>query len=505
MVRGTTPKSGFRGALALAALLALPGTAAPQAPGLSLADAVEIARRNNPAFLSVRNDAGPADWDVRQAYAGILPTASASVSGQYQAPGTPNFGIFTADELGIGKTPSYYYSSYRLGLNLSLSPGTLFEMRRARAARQATDATIDAQGFQLASEVTVAYLSALRARDAVVLTERQVAEAEATLESARARVEVGEAIPLEERQAQVGHGRAQVALLRARNLEETELNRLAQQLGVQLPADVSLTSEFEVFEPQWSAEALVAEAMAAHPQLVAARASASAARAGLRQQQGNYLPSLSLSAAWSGFARETGDPDRLIQDARDQVASSRDNCEFWNRVSSGLSEPLPGRPQNCSEIVLTPDMEQRILERNDAFPFDWNDQPLTVTATVSLPIFTGFSRQLQVAQARNRAEDAEYQRRAAELEVRTRVAERLSGLRTAYDTYQIELQNHEAAEGQVDLARERYRLGAGTFLDLLNAQAIQAQADGDLLNARYSFHEQLVALEAAVGRPLERR
>lgn len=505
MHRGTTLKNGARVAIAVAAVATLPAASAAQAPTLSLQEAVDIARRNNPAFLSVRNDAGPADWDVRQAYAGVLPTASASVSGQYQAPGTPNFGIFTADELGIGKTPAYYYSAYRLGLNLNISPSTLFEMRRARAARQATDANIDAQGFQLASDVTVAYLGALRATDAVALAERQVAEADETLELAQARVDVGEAIPLDARQARVGMGRARVTLLQAENLEESQLRRLAQQLGVQLPDTVALTSEFEVFEPYWQLEELVAQAMPSHPQLVSARANASAAKASLREQQGSYLPSLNLSAAWSGFARETGDPQRMIQDARDDFADARENCEFWNTLSSGLSSPLPGRPADCSEIALTPEMEQQLLARNDAFPFDWTDQPLTVTATVSLPIFTGFTRQLQVAQARNRAEDADYQRKAAELDLRARIAERLSGLETAYETYQIELQNHEAAEGQVELARERYRLGAGTFLDLLNAQAIQATADRDLLNARYTFHEQLVALEAAVGRPLERR
>ena len=504
MDRNRPTLSGRTAALLAAVALALPAGLTAQQATLSLEEAIQIARQNNPAYLTVVNDAGPADWAERQAYAGILPTAGAQMSGGYQAPGTPNFGVFTASDIGIGKTPAYYSSSYGIFLGLTLSPGTFFEMKRARRARQATDATIRAEAFELASTVTVAYLAALRGEDAVELAQRQLEQAEETMELAQARVDVGEAIPLDGKQAQVGLGRAQVALLQAQNLQESQQRRLAQQLGVRLPDSVSLTSEFELFEPAWTVEELVAEALPNHPQLRSLRARASAAKANLRSEQGSYLPTLQLSAGWSGFAREVGDPDRLIEDAHDNMAGRRENCEFLNRISAGLSEPLPDRPQDCSKLVITPEQEALALRNNDVFPFGWNEQPMTLSATVSLPLFTRFNRQLQVAQARNQAEDADYQRRAAELDLRAAIAERLGGLEVAYDVYQIEQANYQAAQDQVELARERYRLGAGTFLDLLNAQAIQATADRDLLNARYTFHEQLVGLEAAVGRQLRR-
>jgi outer membrane protein TolC len=52
------------------------------------------------------------------------------------------------------------------------------------------------------------------------------------------------------------------------------------------------------------------------------------------------------------------------------------------------------------------------------------------------------------------------------------------------------------------LARERYRLGAGSILELTQAQSTKARADQAHLNAIYSFHENLATLEAAVGRQL---
>ena len=51
----------------IAAVAAVPLAAQEAVPSpLSLADALEIARGNNPSFLQIRNDEALADWDVRQ-------------------------------------------------------------------------------------------------------------------------------------------------------------------------------------------------------------------------------------------------------------------------------------------------------------------------------------------------------------------------------------------------------------------------------------------------------
>ena len=55
---------------------------------------------------------------------------------------------------------------------------------------------------------------------------------------------------------------------------------------------------------------------------------------------------------------------------------------------------------------------------------------------------------------------------------------------------------------ELELAQERYRLGGGTFLELLEAQSSMATAERDYLNARYRFHGAIWALEAAAGQRL---
>ena len=54
----------------------------------------------------------------------------------------------------------------------------------------------------------------------------------------------------------------------------------------------------------------------------------------------------------------------------------------------------------------------------------------------------------------------------------------------------------------LELARERFRLGSGNALEVTDAQAAVARAEGDYVNAVYAYHKAIAALEYAVGRPL---
>ncbi len=62
--------------------------------------------------------------------------------------------------------------------------------------------------------------------------------------------------------------------------------------------------------------------------------------------------------------------------------------------------------------------------------------------------------------------------------------------------------NQRAAREQLALARERFRLGNGSSLEVADAQAATARAEADYVNAVYTYHKAIAALEFAVGRPL---
>lgn len=472
----------------------------PQKATLTLADAISLARANNPDFLATKNDAIVADWGVREAYGSLLPGASASTSFQYQASGQPRFGFFSGSDLGVSSTPAYYLSNYYLGVNYALSGSSLVAPGRAKALRHATDANIAAADFMLVANVTRQYLSIRRAQDGVVLAKQELERAEDNRKLAEARVKFGAATPIELKQAEVEKGRAEVTLIQSENLVRTERLRLMQGIGMDMNADVELTTPFELTAVPWTQEQLINIALEAHPNLLAARANEKASNAGVKMAKSAYLPSLSFSAGLSGYTREAGSTSTLLDQAQEGLTAAKLNCEFNNAVAAGR---VPGYPRTCPSDVLTPDMRSQILSQNNVFPFNYTGEPLSATLQVSLPLFNGFGRELQVEQAKAAASDAHHRLRAEELRLRADVATAYLNATTARQSVELEQRNKDLAEDQMKLARERYRLGAASFLELQDAATIKARADRAYLYAVYSFHESMAALENAVGRTLK--
>jgi len=107
-----------------------------------------------------------------------------------------------------------------------------------------------------------------------------------------------------------------------------------------------------------------------------------------------------------------------------------------------------------------------------------------------------------VARASAAQEDAEESVRARQLQVRTDVRTKFLALQTAFQAIGVQEANRVAAREQLELARERFRLGSGNALEVTDAQAAVARAEGDYVNAVYAYHKAIAALEYAVGRPL---
>ena len=467
---------------------------------LTLDEAIQLARQNNPDFLAQKNDAGVADWQVKQAIGGLLPGASANTSFEYQASGQPRFGTFTGSDFGVSETPAYYLSNYYLGVDYSLSGASLLAPRRAKASRRATNAQIDAADFNLRAEVTREYLAVVGAQDNVDLAEAELGRAEENRKLAEARLKVGAATPIDLKTAEVQKGRAQDSLLQAQNLVQTARLRLMQQLGMDMSPDVQLTTKFDVTDIKWSQDELVKMAIESHPDLVAARATEAATAAGVKMAKSAYLPSLSFSAGWSGYTRQAGNTSSLISSAQQGLTSAKLDCEFKNAVATGK---VAGYPLTCPSDVLTTEMRSALISGNNVFPFNFTGSPMTAQVQISLPLFQGFNRELQVQQAKADAEDSRLRTRSAELRLKADVASSYLNASTARQSVTLEKRNTELANDQLNLARERYRLGAASFLELQDAETAKAHADQAYLAAVYSFHESMAALEAAVGRTLK--
>ncbi|MSR19519.1 MAG: TolC family protein [Gemmatimonadetes bacterium] len=467
---------------------------------LSLEQAIDLARAENPNFRQARNDAGLADWDVRQAYSAFFPQVTASGGVQWQGTGEQQLGSLTLGDLGFGNQPSYYSSSYRLGLTYSLDWRTLKGPAQAKSNRRVTDAQIRASEANLVSQVTNAYLEVLRRQEALRITGLQLENSDNNLRLAQAQLQVGAVTGIDVGQAEVQVGRSRVTLLQSQNGLETARMRLLQQLGQSMGQDFEVTTTFPLSEPTWDMETLEAMAVSGNPTLASRRDSRESADIGVSIARSSYMPTLSLSTAWSGFTREASSTDFQVAQAQAQIASSIAQCINTNDLYSRLANPLP--PLDCSRFTFTDTQRQRIIDQNNQFPFAFARSPLTVSLQVSVPIFQGLGRERNLEAARLQRDDLTEQVREQEIALQADIAIGLANARTAYQSALLEESNRVLSDQQLRLARERYQLGEITFVDLVDAQTVLAQAEADRLNAIFAYHDLVTTLEALVGAPL---
>jgi len=464
---------------------------------LSLDDAIRLATRNNPAYRQTANDRSATAWAVRNAYSSLfMPSVNASTSFTYSGAGSQRFltSEFTQPSATLG-------SNYAVTLNWQIDGRTVMQPGVQRAQHEATLATIDAARMTLQNQVVRQYLAVLEARAQVELQERQVTRNEENRRLAQARFDVGQSTLLDVRQAEVAKGQSDVALLQARQLVTVETLRLYQQMGVAAPTDLSvvaLSDSFPVIEPTWALDELLDLADRSNPDVQSLQSQRASARRSENATKSEWLPSFNFSAGWQGFTQQFTNSDFLVQSAQAQAAAAVSNCQAQNQINQVAGLPI----NDCSALQFTSQTEAQIRAGNSGFPFNFRKQPFFARMTVSLPLFDQFDRNLRISQASAQADDAREALRARRLQVRTDVSRMYYGVVASFQTIGIQETNRIAAREQLRLARERYRVGSGTFFELLDAQLVAQQAEADYITALYGYHRNLADLEAAVGQPL---
>lgn len=473
---------------------------------LSLEDALQQARVNSPTYRQTLNNAAPAKWGVRNAYGNLLPQLNVSSDLGYTGSGQSNFGGgFTR------ATSAFLTSGYNLGVFWQLDGRALSAPGQQKALKRATDEDISGAGVALRNEIETQYLNTLQATAQVGVARQQVLRNADFLALAKARYQVGQATLLDVRQAEVIKGQSDVALLRAVQTENEAKLDLIRRMGVEPPVpieQIALSDSFPVTPPEFSLDSLLLLADAQNPVLRSLRARRTAAWWNVRAAKSEFLPTLSLQAGWSGFTQQFTDNNLLLGQSLGDAQSQAGDCLYNNQIRSGLS--LGGEVPNCyasaglvdgGSALLDP-VSQQIRDANNVFPFHYTGQPFQANLRVSLPIFTGFGRSLRVSQAKAQEDDADEDSRARRLQVRSDVHARYLGINTAFQAIAVQSANRDAARDQLRLAQDRYRLGAGTSLEVSDAQNAVQRAEGDYVNAVYDYHKAIAALEAAVGRPL---
>ena len=462
---------------------------------LSLAEAVTIARRNNPIHLATVNNRVSADAAVRTAFGQLLPSADASFSALRQQGGRQ---IFNGGSFGA--TSDVNQSQYSLDFGYRINSATLITPKLQRANRDAVDADITGSAEVLRSNVTQQYLSALQAEDRAKLQDTLLVAAKSQLVLAQARAIVGSATQLDVTRAEVALSQQQVQVLQARNQIEIEKLRLFQLMGITQPPDVVLTTQFDVEPEPPPLPELLASARERNPVILALRSREKVADLNVRREKGQYSPTLSINTGISGYTYSYTNSNFPVQQALSQASSAQASCIRTEEVRAVLN--LSNDLAACNSFVLTDAQAAELRRQNSQFPFRFQNSPRSLSATLSLPLFDGFAREQRVQEAQASSADARYNVRARELAIIADVTAAYLTLKTAQQTSALQEQNSAKARLELKFTQDRYSGGQATFVDLIESRAAYERAESDRINAIYDYHKAFAALESAVGRPL---
>jgi outer membrane protein TolC len=427
--------------LAALALLAAPAGAQEPAPSdtvaLSLGHALDLGRQANPRVRQAgyqRSAAGAGLWE---AYGNLLPHVSLQGNAQRFGEGTFTFlgGEF--------ETPVSYTTSYQWDFTHSLLDAgrDLFRIRAARADAREAVASYDLEWLNTRADIQSQYLEARRETALAAQAEREVERLSEHLRLAEARHEAGEVTRSDVLEARLELGRGEVDVLEARQRRDEALLALRRLLGGELESGpIRLTSDFQVFDPPFDVEGILARAYERHPSLREIDAQEEADAAGLWIARSAYLPTLQFQYGLS----------RSVVDSLDFRFSDFDERGFY------------------------------------AFSLSWE-------------LFDGFTRHHEASRANAALQSARAERELRRLEVEEGVRVAESRLRTARAAHRTNQANVELAAEDLRLGEGRYETGAGSFVDLLDARVRASEAETDLITATYDFYQALVELERASG------
>ena len=463
-------------------------------PTLSLNDALALAKANNPTYLQSTNGRRRAEGTLLVARGNFLPGASTSFGGGYRQ-GKPQF--FDGEE--FGSPSATLSSSWGLNFTANLSPSYFSSLKAAKSSLTASDFDITTADQTLRYNVTSQYFLVLEDQAQAKLQDTLVVLNQLQLDLAQAKAGAGSATTLDVRQAQVALGTQQVAALRARDTAAVDLLRLFQNIGIPPRTDAQLTTIPPVVEPTFDLGQLLAMATQSNPTLAALVARIDVARQTYNSQRGQYAPTLSFTGGIGGASQQYTDPNYLVSQAQQSLASEQAQCYSTDSLRRGAG--LPGI-SSCGSLVLTSAQAAQLRASNNSFPFKFVSNPYTLNLGLSLPLFNGFQREQAIESSAADQSDAQYNLKTQQLKLTADVQTNNITLVADYQALKLQEANSVAAREALQLAETRYRVGLNSLVDLQTARNGYETAEAGRINAVFEFHRAFAALESSVGRPL---
>jgi len=337
--------------------------------------------------------------------------------------------------------PESYSVQSQVTLRYDLFTGgqKLAELTRSAAALDGAHAGELQARFAAALLTEQNYYAVLAGEELVRVGRERVQRAEQQLAVGRTRVVSGAAVQTDSLQLRLELSQAREALLRQEYALRVSRLTLGSRVGTAGPVNAAPLDSVLPAELPLALDAAVQEAALQGPDYRRARANERAAAASYRWRLGSYLPHATLTGTGIAF----------------------DNKFYPDRAKF-----------------------------------------TQLTLAVSFPLWDNFQRENAVSQARVNRDVARAARENMERSVRRDVTAAYDGFTTARTIADISAGDVAVARENFRVQQSRYRAGATTILDLLEAQLRLVDAEAALVQARYATRLTVAGLEAILGRRL---
>jgi outer membrane protein len=427
-------------ALAAAAPPPAPAPAAPAKHVVTLDEAVQSARAHQPQLQQAQASTRAATARADQSRAGLLPQLGAS--GSVQRSGGPVH--ITTLAPGGGTTSftrdvsSTTWSGTISAEQVLFDPGTFYRWRSAGSSAEAQRQTEGTTRLDVVSGVRAAYFAARADRDLARVARDTVTNDQAHLSQAQAFVDVGTQAPIAVASARAALASAQLALIQAENGYANAKTQLAQAMGLEAWDDFDVGDDTLPAVPgeDGALDALLGEAMAARPELASLSAQVKAEQAARTAARTGYLPTVSARATY------------------------------------GASGP----------------------HINDT------DQSWTAGLNLSWSLFDGGLTRARVQEAEANLDGLRAQETALRTSIRVALEQAFLGVRAARSSVQAATEAEASAREQLRLAEGRFQAGAGSIIELGDAQVTLSNAAAQRVQAEYNLSAARAALLRSLGR-----
>ena len=412
---------------------------------VTLAEAIRLAQQNSPQAIAARGSIESGRAELRSAYGAFLPSITANFGAGRQFTGAGSLTRVNSAGEQVTIAGNQWNYSNSLGFNAQLfNAANIPNVRAAKADIAAATQGAVTQSFTVALNVEQQFYASLSALESEDAARTQLAQALQQLDFSRRRVVAGAATASDSLTAVVLVANAQLALRVAQNARRDANATLTRLVGSSVPLSAALNDPDVAARDTVQVDSAAVTTLAeASPNIAQATAVLAAAEQRRKAARASYIPTVNAS---------------------------------YSRGGNGIGAYGFG---------------------ND--PFAYSGQ---LNLSLSIPIFNGFVREGQIANATINQTNAAASLRDARLAAKQLSVQYIDALRLGQEQILVQTASIAAATENLRVVQQRYNLGLSTIVDLLTAQTTLNQAQSNLIAARNSVRLATAQIEALIGQPL---